>query len=280
MKKWNDYVAPVTQIIDVITSKEFCLCDGIKAGTALATQWKTQNKLLGGLKKVYKTVQSQARQFAAKNPFAAPEQYISTPQGLLLKASQNLPPPDGSLPSAVRTSMSFVANHPEITALAQKAQLWIQPAQETLQAIGKQMIQAPEKFFRHIFAAELIEKTNLAGQIKRSLSGFHHYTVEYLQEMKITLQNSKLCQKTGLVLADVVCNGHIEKKKTFFPTSWTRERVIEKIAEAIKKPVDMPLIEGKRCVVFGKTSENIIVKIVLAGNYITAYPDAVLNGLI
>lgn len=33
-------------------------------------------------------------------------------------------------------------------------------------------------------------------------------------------------------MADVLCDGHIEQGKTFFPTAWSREHVIQKIAEA------------------------------------------------
>lgn len=56
----------------------------------------------------------------------------------------------------------------------------------------------------------------------------HHYIAEHLNEMGIKLLNSGICKKTELILADVLCDGHLEADKTFFPTSWSREKVIKK----------------------------------------------------
>jgi len=137
-------------------------------------------------------------------------------------------------------------------------------------------------FFKHIFTAELIEKTFLTGTIKKNLAGFHHYIAEHLNEMGITLLNPRTCNKTGLITADVLCDGHLEKRKTFFPILWSREEVISKLVEAAQNPTQAHSIQGSKGVFFGQTSEGIIIKVVVdipSGNYITAYPDAVANGL-
>lgn len=99
----------------------------------------------------------------------------------------------------------------------------------------------------------------------------------------IILHNSRICKKTELILADVLCDGHLEADKTFFPTSWSREKVISKIAEALKNLTDPPRIEGSKGILFGQTSEGIIIKVVVdikSGNYVSAYPDARANGLL
>lgn len=142
---------------------------------------------------------------------------------------------------------------------------------------------APEEFFKHIFSAELVEKRFLTGKIKTSLSGFHHYIAGHLEEMGLKLLNSRICKKTELIISDVLCGGHLEPDKTFFPTSWSREKVISKIAESVQNLDKPPAIQGTKCVLFGRTSEGIIIRTIVdikSGNYITAYPDALENGLI
>lgn len=73
------------------------------------------------------------------------------------------------------------------------------------------------------------------------------------------------------------------KGKTFFPTSWNREKVILKIGEAINNPIEIPIIEGTKAIIKGTTSEGVIVKIVIdikSRNIITTYPDRLANNLL
>lgn len=145
------------------------------------------------------------------------------------------------------------------------------------------MLNAPEKFFRHIFSAELIEKVFPTGKVKKTLAGFHHYIAEHLDEMGIKLLNPRTCNKTGLVISDVLCEGHLEADKTFFPTSWSRDQVISKIAESVRNPMKQLETESSKGILYGQTSEGIVIRTVIdleSGNYITAYPDAYKNGLI
>lgn len=159
----------------------------------------------------------------------------------------------------------------------------MQPDQNTLQTIGTGLLNTPEEFFKHIFSAELVEKTFLTGKTKKNVAGFHHHLAEHLDEMRIKLLNVRICNKTELIISDVLCDGHLEADKTFFPSSWSREKVISKIAEALKNLTDSPRIEGSKGILLGQTSEGIIVKVVVdikSGNYVTAYPDARANGLL
>jgi hypothetical protein len=159
----------------------------------------------------------------------------------------------------------------------------MQPPQEILQVIGHNVLNTPDNFLKHVFAAELKEKSFLTGKVEKSLSGFHHFVPGHLEEMNIQLINARTCKKTGLIIADVLCEGHLEKGKTFFPSSWSRNEVIRKLAEASKNQVKPLSVEGGRAVLFGATSEGAIIKMVIdlrSGEYITAYPDAYANGLL
>ncbi|MBS1986507.1 EndoU domain-containing protein [Candidatus Dependentiae bacterium] len=284
-QQWDEYVAPVTQLIDAISNKELSLRDGLQGVTQFAVQWKTQAKLLGGLNKFCKTAKAKALQFAKNNPLALPEQYMTTPEGILLQSTNNIQSPaSGSrLIKYTSSSKHFVANEQEIVELASKNYSLMQPDQNTLQTIGTGLLNTPEEFFKHIFSAELVEKTFLTGKTKKNVAGFHHHLAEHLDEMRIKLLNVRICNKTELIISDVLCDGHLEADKTFFPSSWSREKVISKIAEALKNLTDSPRIEGSKGILLGQTSEGIIVKVVVdikSGNYVTAYPDARANGLL
>lgn len=149
----------------------------------------------------------------------------------------------------------YKSRRSRIIELAAKNQSTVQPTSATLQAIGQSSCNANEEFFKHIFTAELVEKVFPTGKIKKSLAGFHHYIAEHLNEMGITLFNTRTCNKTGLIISDVLCDGHLEPRKTFFPSSWNREQVVSKIAEAAQNPTQAPSIQGSKGVFFGQTSE-------------------------
>lgn len=91
-QKWDDYVAPVAQLIDAINNKELSLRDGIKSATQFAVQWKAQGKLLKGMNKFCTIAKTKALEFAKNNPLAVPEQYMATPEGILLQSTHNTQP--------------------------------------------------------------------------------------------------------------------------------------------------------------------------------------------
>jgi hypothetical protein len=281
-QKWDDYIAPVTGLIEAIQNRKITLRDAIKDATQFAVQWKTQDKLLKGLGNICTTAKTKAIEFAKNNPLSTPQEYMATPEGILLKSMHNSPPSGSSL-KYERSSKLFVANHEEIAVLTEYAQRSMQPPREVLQAIGRDTLYTPESFLKHIFAAELKEKRFFTGEIERSLSGFHHYIPEYLERMGIQLMNVRSCKKTGIIIADVLCDGHLERKKTFFPPEWSRNQVIVKLGEVVRNPTELPIVSGIRARFLGRTSEGIITRVVIdipSGNYVTAYPDACANGLL
>ena len=282
LQQWDDYIAPITQLIDAIYNRQIMVRDALKVTTHCVVQWKTQDRLLKGLSTICAVAKTKAIEFAKNNPKVKPQEYITTPDGLIFKSIHKVQPA-GSHVKYERSSKFFVANHEEITALVDSAHKSMQPSQETLQAFGCGAFNTPESFLKHIFAAELKEKRFFTGEIERSLSGFHHFIADYLETMGIKLIGTRVCEKTGIIIADVLCDGHLERKKTFFPSSWSRAEVIKKVGEAMQNPVECPVLNGTRVSWLGQTEEGIIVRIVAdikSKNYITVYPDARANNLI
>lgn len=68
-EKWDDYIAPINDIIVAIEKKEITLRDSLKAGTAFVVGYKAQSKLLGGLGKFFTTIKQSAISFATKDSF-------------------------------------------------------------------------------------------------------------------------------------------------------------------------------------------------------------------
>ena len=83
---WDDYIAPLNNMLDAISHKQFTLKDATKLSAALAAGWYTQGRLLDGMNQFFITTKTAALQFKAKNPHATPQEYIATSDGQLLKA--------------------------------------------------------------------------------------------------------------------------------------------------------------------------------------------------
>jgi|GEM_PF-3912642 len=182
---------------------------------------------------------------------------------------------------AAVTSTFFVAQRAEICKLVGWTRNMMKPCQKVAELFGGKTIIVTEDFLMHVFAAELKEFKKHCGTVIKRMSGFHHFIEDHLKDMGVALHNRRICKKTGIVLADVVCNGYTENDKTFFPSSWTKKQVLQKIGEALTKPIEDLKIEKDCIVMYGETSEGIIVKIVMnsVGKLITAFPDALRNNL-
>jgi hypothetical protein len=88
-RKWHEYIDPIDQCIKAIQNKEISLRDGIKGVTQLAVGYATQRKLLGSLGTLYSGTKTAALAYAKKYPLATPQQYMTTPEGLIFKAVNN-----------------------------------------------------------------------------------------------------------------------------------------------------------------------------------------------
>lgn len=86
-REWHDYLAPVTHVINAIQNKEVAMRDTLRGTAAVATGLVAQQKLLGGLGKIYSQAKSNTSLFIQKNPLATPEQYMATSEGVVLKVA-------------------------------------------------------------------------------------------------------------------------------------------------------------------------------------------------
>src|ERR1700733_8101087 len=85
--RWQEYIAPITNILTAIEKKEISLRDAIKGATQFAVHWKAQGYLLQGLGNFYRQVEKSALSFVQQYPSELPEAYMATPEGDLLKIS-------------------------------------------------------------------------------------------------------------------------------------------------------------------------------------------------
>lgn len=90
---WNEYIQPLTTVIDTIANKELTLRDGIKGATALGVGCIAQQKMLKGLGSMYQTARVKAVEFTKNNPLVHPEAYMATSEGVVLKSASNLAKP-------------------------------------------------------------------------------------------------------------------------------------------------------------------------------------------
>lgn len=89
-EKLDDYIAPVNDLIAAIEKKEITMRDSLKAGTAFVVGYKAQSKLLGGLGKFFTTIKQSAMNFSTNNPFFSAQEYLTTPEGMLLKVTNQV----------------------------------------------------------------------------------------------------------------------------------------------------------------------------------------------
>ena len=85
--KWNKYLQPLNNIIDAINKKEIHGEMLLKAALLLWLAYKAQSRLLGGLGKFCNTIKHKSINFAKDSPLSNPQEYLTTPEGLLFKAT-------------------------------------------------------------------------------------------------------------------------------------------------------------------------------------------------
>ena len=101
-EKWNKYAEPLNNIIVAINKKEITVRDAIKGGTAFVVAYKAQGKLLGGLGKFCTTIKYKSINFVKNNSLLNPQEYLTTSEGLLFKATAE----SNKLKSSVKTNSS------------------------------------------------------------------------------------------------------------------------------------------------------------------------------
>ena len=126
---------------------------------------------------------------------------------------------------------------------------------------------------KHIFIPVLKKEFS-----KVKLNGFHHDWLSELGKATAIELRNVVRHASGAFRTDVKFAGIWEEGKTFFPPSWSRGKVIEKIVEACKNPVGPVLFEKGRYtnkyILSGLISEQMLINVVISesGKIITAYP--------
>lgn len=112
---------------------------------------------------------------------------------------------------------------------------------------------------------------------KGKLKGLHHDLNNFLEKNanEIIQFTNKQINTLGILKSDIMLNGKLYEGKTFFPSSWSREKVIHKIIEATKNIDSTPIKQwNNNWKIIGKTIEGIKIEIIIkpSGEIITAYP--------
>lgn len=105
-EQWQEYIAPVNNLIDAISNKEISLKQGAQKVTKFAVELKVQNKVLGGLGNLFKVSKNRAIEFFKNNPEVSPENYMATHEGILLKISHKIHDNENS----IEKNMSLIEN--------------------------------------------------------------------------------------------------------------------------------------------------------------------------
>jgi len=269
----------------IATAPQWCTPSNLRTVAAFTTEHGVKLAVHHCLAKTYTTIAGHALTYAAKAVHTAGSQILAegrecfelarvmgTKMASFAETSRQ-----AILSSKyINVTSKFFATHAyEYAELAAWAsQLSHMPA-ATAQATGLKTIIASERFLEHIFSLELKTYFKKSGSIRQKINGFHAFIAGFLEEHGIQLLNKKVCEKTGIMMADVLCEGYLEEGKTFFPSSWTRKTVLEKIYESFHGLLEEPIFDQGRWIIRGKTTDNIVIRTVLSelGELITSYPE-------
>lgn len=86
-QKWNDFLAPVSKIIETLRDKHYSLFDPAKDGASFSVHYFAQRRLSSGLGKFFETIKVNALDFIEKNPKISPKEYLAKQEGLIFKVA-------------------------------------------------------------------------------------------------------------------------------------------------------------------------------------------------
>ena len=123
----------------------------------------------------------------------------------------------------------------------------------------------------HIF--DLQFRLDKSGQLKR-VHGFHHDYMRMFERSGLIEVLEEKAGPGGCYKLKFRVNG-VEDEKTFFPAHWTREKVIEKIAEASNNIKTIIKIDWRGAKILrGITSDGIEIQLIIEsdGSLTSVYP--------
>lgn len=128
--------------------------------------------------------------------------------------------------------------------------------------------------YEHILGMEL--KWAKEGNLVK-FSGFHHDFMNTMEKNGTIQFINKITNEHGCYKASLIVDGLQVPTKTFFPSHWSREKVVSKIYEAYDQFIKsgaIPFEKNGKYVVEGLTQEGINIRMFITknGQIATAYP--------
>lgn len=127
--------------------------------------------------------------------------------------------------------------------------------------------------YKHILGMDLV----FDAQGRAKFSGFHHDLMNTIEKSGAIEFANKVIHKNGFYGADLIIDG-MKTPKTFFPSEWPREKVIEKIYEAYHNFIKCGVIPkprpNEKYLISGTIEEGISIEmwVTKKGKVVTAYP--------
>jgi hypothetical protein len=309
---WDEYTAPLTNIINVIKNGNLSARDIVKGVTHFAVRWKTDAKLLEGLGKLCNVAKTKALAYAQQNPSAKPREYVATPEGLLLEAAHNLDHPDVLKNNLIQKmgSEQKIGEHAKkivydleqsqtLSELGKSSRLsTLDAAQNALKQIKdiaviekevsrlstlfnnarKGFAEFANKYIKILYEHILAPDITIFKDGKVEFSGFHHDLGGAIEKSGLVKFANKVDKGHGFYQADVAFHGVVRKQKTFFPQDWSREKVINKVLEVydnfLASGKAPKLIKNGKYEIMGGISEgyDVLIHITKTGEMTSAYP--------
>lgn len=129
--------------------------------------------------------------------------------------------------------------------------------------------------YKHLVTMEF----NVPRKGNPKIQGFHHDMNGTMERSGLVKYVNKVEDEFGCYRADLECGGLVKPKNTFFPQSWSRKQVIEKLYEAYDDFIKSGMknwkeLPGGKYEFYGYTSEGIKIEFYMTqtGKITTCYP--------
>lgn len=200
---------------------------------------------------------------------------LQTAEGVLMKASEELNKVGGGAMEVLKsTRLVLETVHAEYMA---HLEMELGALRLLFDNKVKGFAEFANKFikieYKHILGMNLV----FDAQGRAKFSGFHHDLMNAIEKSGAIEFANKVMHKNGFYSADLIIDG-MKTPKTFFPSEWPREKVVEKIYEAyhnfIKSGVIPKPRPNEKYLISGTIAEGIDIEmwVTKKGKVVTAYP--------
>lgn len=211
-----------------------------------------------------------------KEESKAGEFVLATVDGVLMKASENINKVGGGVSTIVRNGCELleIMCAEYITNIAAELEMLQLIFSNKIKGVAELANKYIKIDCKHILGIDL----SFTRRGRADIGGFHHDLIQAIEKADIIKFANKVIHENGCYSADLVYMGEIIKPyATFFPSEWSREKVVSKIYEAYENfaKSGAQLVEkGGKYLVDGKTNEGIRIRMYIKKNglIVTAFP--------